>query len=438
MVAAVALLGCGGTSAGTAGSGGTGPLAGGGGNSGVGRGGAGGAGGSTAVGTGGTPKASGGATGQSGGTSGSSSCQTPTVDSGIVGSWVFADSAASVIIAFTFGGDGSFKEDVIYVAASNSWQDTVTSGQYSASGNSVSIVPEQSSCDSPQAVANDTFSIANGTLSLCNPTTCVTFSENTCSPPAANLIVTTGCSMNGGSFMAHALGPVSPGDAGATGGTTGTSSTNVCQSPNATSGIVGSWVFTDSAASVIIGFTFGADGSYTENVIYVASANGWQNTVTTGQYTVSGDSVNIIPEQSSCDSPQASANDTFSITNGVLSLCSPTTCLTFQGNTCGPLGPNLIVTTGCSMNSGPFTAHPLGPIPAAGAGGGQAGGSAGAAGRNGTGGEGGHAGTAGAAGAAGAGNSGTGGRAGSGGQGGATGGGPLSSRRPTHRTLIAT
>ena len=78
----------------------------------------------------------------------------------------------------------------------------------------MTYIPEQSTCDSPQGQSSNTFSISNGNLTLCNSTQCAVYSPQSCQPAAAGTIITLGCTMNNGPFVAHALGPIPPGDGG--------------------------------------------------------------------------------------------------------------------------------------------------------------------------------------------------------------------------------
>jgi hypothetical protein len=132
-------------------------------------------------------------------------CGSDDSGSWYTGHWLYEDD--DVGVGLQLNEDGTYVAQILILTSANSAYDQIEGGRYTVNGNTLTLTPERSTCtvqDDPEA-----FKVSSVQITRSGPQLLVVFEEGDIvsfgrlpsTPAPANLVITTGCFLDGGDFV---------------------------------------------------------------------------------------------------------------------------------------------------------------------------------------------------------------------------------------------
>ena len=133
-----------------------------------------------------------------------------------------------------------------------------------------------------------------------------------------------------------------------------------CGSSSKAPSLDGTWVYSDSAGTAGAAATFNSNGNYVLSVLQITSSTTANAAIEKGTFTVSGSTITLTPQESSCTGADPVYTMSYSFQGSNLELVESSGIIVFQPDT--STASDIAITDGCFSSSGAFTASPLAPV----------------------------------------------------------------------------
>jgi hypothetical protein len=238
--------------------------------------------------------------------------------------------------------DGTYQIIALTRTSTVTADETVENGTFVVGGTTLSFTPTERTCTTPLAPSTDTYALNGAALVLVSATSSVTVFPR--SPPisTAGLTLVVGC---GSPFMPVAM----------------TGSPPVAANPGSSPSLYGSWLFTSPAVSLEL--TLNQDMTYETDALFPTSTVSGNEYIEKGTFAFHGAALVLTPTQASCPGVKPVENNSFGFNGVNLGTTNAAgTMFNFSRTTPTPLGANLTLVLGCSINNGPWMPEPIAPV----------------------------------------------------------------------------
>jgi hypothetical protein len=128
----------------------------------------------------------------------------------LVGDWIFQPTTDSAL-AVTFKGDGTYVQQTLQLTSTNSADDEIEGGTFTADGSTLKQTPTKWSCPGPDPISSVSYTVTSTQLTVIAGANVFSlartnFSSSGGSPMGA--VLTTGCFDSNGTFTPAAIAPV--------------------------------------------------------------------------------------------------------------------------------------------------------------------------------------------------------------------------------------
>ena len=128
----------------------------------------------------------------------------------LVGDWVFEPTTDSAL-AVTFKGDGTYVQQSLQLTSTNSAEDEIEGGTFTADGSTLTQRPTRWSCPGPDPITSVSYTVTTTQLTVVAGANVfilsrANFSSSGGSPMGA--VLTTGCFLQDGSFSPQGIAAV--------------------------------------------------------------------------------------------------------------------------------------------------------------------------------------------------------------------------------------
>lgn len=123
------------------------------------------------------------------------------------GTWIYIAADNSVAVGATFSPDGTYVLQEMSLTSTNSADDEIETGTFSATDSDITTVPQQYSCPGPDPATTVAYDFSGSSLQIVSSSGITTLGRDT-AQPSSMFSLTLGCFQSDGSFVAQPLAPV--------------------------------------------------------------------------------------------------------------------------------------------------------------------------------------------------------------------------------------